>query len=420
MKNPDKSCTVFVMSSNYPRFSGDICGWFIHEISRQITLKGFCVTVLSPHADQLQTHQLMDGVAIRRFRYFFPPRFEKLVYGSGFLFNIRKHPFTFFTVPSFFVAEFLWACRILHRTRPRLLHTHWLVPQGLIGALLHYLTGLPHIATIHGSDLNVLKKNTFLHPVCRFITRNSSIITVNSRYMKQQLLEVAPGSERKVRVIPMGINPAQYRPASHTDMKQHHDAGHLILSVGRLIDWKGTGFLIAAMPAVLEKFPDTKLLIVGNGPERGALVRYAQGLDISDRIELLGTVTTTDLPSYYLSADVFVLPSITLKGKTEGLGVVLLEAMAAGCPVIGSNVGGIPDIISDGENGFLVPEQNPGALADRIIQIFSDAELRQKFRENAYERIAESFTWDKTGKRFSEVYSETLDQKEVSESGDIS
>jgi glycosyltransferase involved in cell wall biosynthesis len=174
------------------------------------------------------------------------------------------------------------------------------------------------------------------------------------------------------------------------------------------------------MPAVLERFPDTKLLIVGTGPEREALILDAQELGLRDRVELVGTVPTRDLPSYYLSADVFVLPSITLKGKTEGLGVVLLEAMASGCPVIGSNVGGIPDIITDGENGFLVPEQNPGAMADKIIQIFSDANLREKFRENAYERIGESFTWDKIGKCFSEVYSETLDQKNVSESGDIS
>jgi len=410
MKNPDKACTVLVMSSNYPRFSGDICGWFIHEISRQVSLKGFTVTTLSPHADQAKTLDLIDGIVIRRFRYWFPSRFEKLAYGSGVLYNIRKHPYAILTIPCFILAEFLWACRILHVNRPGILHTHWLVPQGLAGALLSRTTGVPHIATVHGSDLNILKKYTFLHPVCRFITRNSAIITVNSRYMKQQLLAVSPDCEQKVQVIPMGIDPVQFGSGSCTDMKQRHGAGHLILSVGRLIDWKGTEFLIRAMPAVLEKIPDTKLLIVGTGPERDTLIRLARELGLNDRVVLPGTVPPADLPSYYRSADVFVLPSINRGGKTEGLGVVLLEAMASGCPVIGSNVGGIPDIITDGGNGFLVPEQRPDILAEKIVRIFTDTELQEKFRRNGLISVHDSFSWERISEHFSAGYSAVLEQ----------
>jgi L-malate glycosyltransferase len=409
MENPDKACIVFVMSSNYPRFSGDICGWFIHEISRQVSLKGFTVTTLSPHGDQLKTRDLMDGIVIRRFRYFLPPRFEKLAYGSGLLYNIRNHPFAILTIPLFILAEFFWACRILYTNRPGILHTHWLVPQGLAGALLSRITGVPHITTIHGSDLNILKKYTLLHPVCRFITRNSAIITVNSRYMKQQLLAVSPECERKVRVIPMGIDPAQFDAASFTDMKQRHGAGHLILSVGRLIDWKGTEFLIRAMPAVLEKFPDTKLLIVGTGPERDTLLRLARELGLTDRVVLLGTVSPADLPSYYRSADVFVLPSINLGGKTEGLGVVLLEAMASGCPVIGSNVGGIPDIIENGKNGFLVPGEDETLLAERIVILLSNTILAEQFRQAGYETVRTRFTWEEVSRQFSESYDQVLD-----------
>jgi glycosyltransferase involved in cell wall biosynthesis len=197
-------------------------------------------------------------------------------------------------------------------------------------------------------------------------------------------------------------------------MKQRYGAGHLVLSAGRLIDWKGTEFLIRAMPAVLEKFPDTKLLIVGTGPERDTLIRLARELDLNDRVALPGTVPPADLPSYYRSADAFVLPSINRGGKTEGLGVVLLEAMASGCPVIGTNVGGIPDIITDGENGFLVPEQRPDLIAEKIVRIFTDTELQEKFRRNGMKRIHDSFSWDIISKDFSIVYDQVfVHQKKI-------
>jgi glycosyltransferase involved in cell wall biosynthesis len=203
-------------------------------------------------------------------------------------------------------------------------------------------------------------------------------------------------------------------------MKQKIGTKHIILNVGRLIDWKGTIHLIDAIPMVLQHAPDTRLLIIGSGPEKEHLVQRTHELSLEEKVKFLGKVNDDDLVAYYHAADIFVLPSVNKSGKTEGLGVVLLEAMASGCPVIGSNVGGIPDIITDGENGFLVPEQDPSALADRIIQIISDADLREKFQKDGYARIQESFTWDKIAERFSMVYSQVLDNKLSSESGDIS
>jgi len=413
MKNPEKSCTVFVMSSNYPRFSGDICGWFIHEISRCMVQKEFRVVSLSPHAQNSKVREVMDDVEINRFVYFFPERFEKLAYGSGILFNLKRYPVAFFNIVPFLLSELFWAMKIICRNQINIIHTHWLIPQGLMGAIIHRLTGIPHIATIHGSDLNLIKNCIFLKTLCRFIVRNSDTITVNSSYMKLQLLGISPSCKQKIQVIPMGIDPAKYTTDSYIDMKQRHGVGHLILSVGRLIDWKGTEFLIKAMPAVLERFPDAKLLIIGIGPERDVLMRQTRNLGLSDRIEFPGMVPAKDLPSYYRSADVFVLPSIIRAGKTEGLGVVLLEAMASGCPVIGSNVGGIPDIITDGENGFLVPEQDTRILADRIVRILSDGDLREKFRMNSYDRIEESFTWDKIAEQFSGRYKQVIRKKSI-------
>jgi glycosyltransferase involved in cell wall biosynthesis len=131
-------------------------------------------------------------------------------------------------------------------------------------------------------------------------------------------------------------------------------------------------------------------------------------LKLEDCITFLGTVNNSTLIGYYHCADVFVLPSIQKLGNTEGLGVVLLEAMASGCPVIGTNVGGIPDIITDGDNGFLVPERDSAQLAEKIIRLLSDAKLRETFRKNGYARIDESFSWDRISDKFASVYQQIL------------
>lgn len=404
MKNPDKACTVFVMSSNYPRFSGDICGWFIHEISRRIAQKGYRVITLSPHTQNSVFLETMDAVKVYRFVYFFPALFEKLAYGSGILYNIRKSPIAFLNIFPFFLSEFFWAIKIIRQNQVKIVHTHWLLPQGLIGAIIHRIIGTPHVATIHGSDVNLIKNFKLLKILCRFIVGNSDMITVNSSYMKQQLLSIAPDSAEKIQIIPMGVDPEKYHDVGNPDLNRKFESNRVILSVGRLIDWKGTIYLIDAMPLVLQRYPNALLLIIGSGPEMEHLVQRVHQLTLEENVTFLGVVSNEDLQAYYHAADVFVLPSINKSGKTEGLGVVLLEAMASGCPVIGSNVGGIPDIIRDEENGFLVPEQDPSVLAERIVRIFSDANLREKFRKNGHSRIEESYTWDTIAERFSEVY----------------
>ena len=408
MKNRVKACTVLVMSSNYPRFFGDICGWFIHKISRGIAQKKYQVISLSPHTQNSKVREDMDGIDVNRFIYFFPERFEKLAYGSGILYNLRNSPIVFFTIIPFVLSELFWALKIIQKHQVKIIHTHWLIPQGLIGAIIHYLTRVPHIATIHGSDLNLIKNNIILKIVCRFIVTNSDAITTNSSYMKQQLLSITPDSLQKIQVIPMGVDPQKYQNCDIINLKLKYEASNIVLSVGRLIDWKGTIHLINAMPLVVKRFPDTRLLIVGTGPEKENLVQRTHQLSLEENVKFLGIVSDDDLVKYYHIADVFVLPSVNKSGETEGLGVVLLEAMASGCPVIGSNVGGIPDIITDGENGFLVHERDPAQLAEKIISLLLDVELRGTFRKNGYAKIEKSFSWERISDQFASVYHQVL------------
>ena len=162
------------------------------------------------------------------------------------------------------------------------------------------------------------------------------------------------------------------------------------------------------MKDVTKNFPTAKLVIGGNGPEKGNLERLTEELNLKKNVFFAGYIEDIDLPEYYGFADVFCLPSINLNGQTEALGVVLLEAMACGTPVIGSDVGGIPDIIEDGYNGFLVPEKSPKDLADKIIELLSNRKLAEEFAANGLKTVREKFSWDRVIEKFRNVYEQVL------------
>jgi glycosyltransferase involved in cell wall biosynthesis len=206
----------------------------------------------------------------------------------------------------------------------------------------------------------------------------------------------------------MGIDPEKFRPGSDPDTKIRDLRGKIILCVGRLVGIKGIVYLIEAMPKILEHHPDSTLLIIGSGPEYASLVLRTKELKLEQQVRFLGVINHEDLLPYYQSADVFVLPSIIENGMTEAFGVVLLEAMASGCPVIGSNVGGIPDIIVNGESGFLVPERDSDALAAKISQVLSDDRIQKRFRSQGEMRVREYFLWDRIAEQYSGIYTQIL------------
>lgn len=400
---------ILFLTSSFPKNKKSYEGGFVFELVKRIAKKGFNPIVLAPHYPGGKIRDYWDTILIERFLYFFPSSLERLAYYPGIPYNAKKDLIAFLNILPFLVSEFFWALKNIFFSRHiSLIHTHWIVPQGLIGAIFHALTGIPHVSTIHGSDLSIIGKNSVLKSLCRFTVKNSDVITVNSSYTKEQLVTIAPESKQKIQVIPMGVNPQQFYDISNDQMKKKFQNNQIILSVGRLIDLKGTVFLVESLPYILNHYPNTLLIIIGSGPEEERLHERVESLSLKEHVTFLGTLNHEDLIPYYHLADVFILPSIFKDGKTEALGVVLLEAMASGCPVIGSNVGGIPDIIRDGENGFLVPEQNPEVLAEKITAVLSNRAMADRFRQEGYDIVQSRFSWDIISSQFTKVYERVI------------
>ncbi len=214
-----------------------------------------------------------------------------------------------------------------------------------------------------------------------------------------------------IAIVPMGVSPCFFREVRRHDAEGIGSASSQkrIVYAGRLIELKGVNYLVQALPGVLNNFPEAELIIVGSGPMKDDLVELSNRLNLGNKVVCIDKVPQEKLLEIYSSASLFVLPSIVnKKGETEGLGMVLLEAMACGLPVIGSNVGGIPDVIKDGETGLLARQKAPESLTEKITLVFSDTYLRQRLVENGYRFVKENFSWDVIAEKFIGIYRETL------------
>jgi glycosyltransferase involved in cell wall biosynthesis len=399
---------VCILTTSFPRFKGDSAGIFIYHLSAWLAQKGIQVHVIAPGDPVADYFEYWDNIHIYRFPYFFPLKYQRLCYGDGLLNNLRNSRLALMQAPFFILVEFFYLLYTLKKKKIDLIHAHWSLPQGLLGIMAKYALKIPCVTTLHGSDIFGLR-----HPLLRSLNKlsiaHSDVCTANSRATAAMARKIS-GLE-KPRLIPMGVNPVQFQKSTEVvDLRKKLQLnGEVILSVGRLIDLKGTDYLIKALARVLLEFPRAKAIIIGSGPRKNYLHNLTRDLQLSENIIFIDKVSQNELVKYYSIADVFVLPSIKNKtGEIEGFGVVLLEAMACGLAVIGSRVGGIPDIIKDEETGLLARPKNSRHLSEQIIRLLSDDHLRKTLALKAQRLIAKKFSWEIIAGRFIEIYQEVL------------
>ena len=188
------------------------------------------------------------------------------------------------------------------------------------------------------------------------------------------------------------------------------DAGtRWLVTVARLQRHKGMDTVIAALPAILARAPDVRYAVAGAGPDRERLEKLTHKLGLADRVRFLGGVTDQDLPALYNLASVYVGASRRSERLgVEGFGISLVEASACGLPVVAGNSGGIPDAVQDGETGFLVPPEDPAALADAICRLLGDATLATRLGGNGRRAVETHFNWDRVVRDLREIESQVV------------
>ena len=268
--------------------------------------------------------------------------------------------------------------RLLGRRRPSLIHAHFGI-EGVSALGLAMRLKIPLVTTFHGFDAT-LKTHAMLgspawfrYPLLRRkLAREGNLFLCASSFIRQKLLETGfPESCTHTHYI--GVDCQTIRP------RADFEETPLILHVARLVEVKGTRYLLRAFATVARKYDRVQLLIIGDGPLRRQLHALTASLGMRDRVEFLGAVPHVAVLSWMRKAAMLVLPGIrTATGREEGLGMVLLEAAATGLPIVGSRVGGIPECMLEGKTGFLVPERDEDALARRMAELLEDPVRRHR------------------------------------------
>lgn len=355
--------TLLVLASTYPRWAGDPEPGFVHELAKRLTQR-FRVIALVPHAPGARQRETFEGVEVVRYRYA-PERLETLVNDGGIVANLKRDRWKWLLLPTFVLAQAWGVWCLCRREKVDVLHAHWLIPQGLVAALLQLLPGrkVPFVVTSHGADLYALRGRA-LQALKRWVLARASRSTVVSSAMRETV--AALGADvGKVAVLPMGVDlqerfvPDETLPRSRSEL----------LFVGRLVEKKGLRHLLDALPEVLRVRPDVTLTVAGFGPDEAKLKAQVAALGIGHAVRFLGAVPQAELPALYRRAALFVAPFVQAgSGDQEGLGLVLVEAIGCGCPVLAGDVPAVRDVLSVDPNECLVDPRDAGSLAAKVLR----------------------------------------------------
>ncbi|SOD17928.1 Glycosyltransferase involved in cell wall bisynthesis [Fibrobacter sp. UWB16] len=399
---------VLVIGSVYPRFQEDAEVPWLRTSIAHLKKAGVEIQVLAPAYKGLKSHDI-DGTHVNRFRYA-PASWEILTHEEGAPSKMASKPWLQLLAIPYIINGFFQCIRICRKWRPDVIHAHWPFPHAYIALGAAKLFKIPLVLNFHGAELLLIRKKKWVKPLLKFAIGQAQAIFANSSFTAGKIKAL-----RNVNVewSPYGTTLEDNKDESGVILSETKDPVTIvphpvngkfkILFVGRHIERKGICYLIeAAKHLPRDKF---EIRIVGVGDLTEQLKQQAAAVNDGAEIIFTGKLSPEDLANEYKTANVFTLPAIVdHKGDTEGLGVVLIEAMELGLPIVASNVGGIPDVVVDGESGILVPEKDPVALADAFKRLEADPTLIQKLLAGARKRIEECFTWDGIIERQIEVY----------------
>ena len=260
----------------------------------------------------------------------------------------------------------------------------------------------PHFADYYSTDIVDIRQllykmlEVFDYRIEKSLISSSSVLSAVSQGVKLDLERYYPIETGSVRVFGNAVGDTFLQAGNSIFNKKDES---LILYVGRLDYHKGLLDLIESMKFVKRRVPEAKLVVVGKGPLLPKLVKRVDELKLQKHVEVKGPVPKDEVLPYYLSASVFVIPSYH-----EGLPTVLLEAMACGDAVVATDVRGNSDVVVSGKTGLLVPKKEPIALANAIICLLENPDIRERLAKNARKLIEEKFTWEKVADRVVEAY----------------
>lgn len=383
---------ICIIPTMFPKYKGDYYGSFVFDEAKMLVKKGFEVHVVTQHNPGIPYEEIVDGIHVHRFRWLEPKEFRALVHFKGIKDNFR--------LVTYLISLFFNLIMVIRKYNIDIIHAHSTIPTGLIGVIVAKIMKKPVFITAHGMDINNFENSSFFKRLITFSLKNCNKAIVVSSDLAKKISSLGIDPD-KIIVLRNAVDTNRFQPNNIKIIRKKHDIKDniLILFVGYLDTFKGIFELVDAFYDANKENRKSTLMIIGEGPKEDELKKKVFKLGLEKSVIFTGKISPTDIHKYYQSADIFVLPSYG-----EGLPLSVLEAMSCGIPVIASNVGGIPEVVKEGENGFIIPQKNEEILNEKLMVLIKDINLRKKFAENALKTIKQSFNVNNKTQKLIELY----------------
>lgn len=300
-----------------------------------------------------------------------------------------------------YAKQILLIWKKVRKHRPKQIHASRPLSEGLIGAIVSYFTGVRLLCFVHGEDINVAGTSRELRILTRFVLSRSKKIIANSSFTYDLLVHDWRVSKEKVVVMNPGIDCSRF---TTPPLEEKEHSSLTLFTAGRLQKRKGHDTVIKSIPVLKTLFPDVTYVISGAGDELENLKKIAIENGVTANVQFAGEVSDCELVELYRECDIFILANREIDGDVEGFGIVLLEAQAAGKPVITGCSGGTKDTLLNGKTGFLINANNEKELIDTIRCHLKTKKQREVIGKAGRDFVCGRFDWNHLSKVASDIF----------------
>jgi glycosyltransferase involved in cell wall biosynthesis len=398
---------IVMVASSYPRFAGDSVGSFMEPIAQGVAARGHEVHLVAPWHPKWNRPKIDRGVHFHLFHYAPVEALNTFGYAEGMRADVRLRASAIAVAPLALLAGWFKALRVAQKKRATIIHAHWVIPGGVIGAAA--AGSVPLVISLHGSDVFVAERHSLARIAARTAFNRARWVTACSEDLRSRAAALGADAGRS-NVIPYGVDSERFRPDADLRSRGREflaiaDNVPLVFAIGRLVKKKGFEHLIDAAAMLKSVHPDVRVAIAGDGDLETSLRARAHAAGVGDIVQFLGVVSHDVVPTLLAAADVAVAPSVhDDAGNVDGLPNTVMEIMASGAPLVATPAGGIGAVATDRVTARLVLERDVRALASAIDELLRDRPAALLMGRQAREFVCRHHSWARVAEDFETVY----------------
>ncbi|HEX55175.1 MAG: hypothetical protein DRO95_00190 [Candidatus Altiarchaeales archaeon] len=388
---------ICMLTTSFPRFKGDYAGNFIYELAKNLVRRGVEVSVVAPHHHETKGYEMMDGIKVHRFQYFYPKKFQRIAYDGGIPSKLKGSLVAKLQLPFFLISFFIKSLDVARSCD--IIHGFWAIPGGVISGIISQLLNKPNVITMYGSGMRIGARYQLLSKIIIYFLNSADYVTSDMEEMFNIAKEFGFDNKNS-EIIITGVDTDIFKPSNNSENKERK----IVLMVGSFRKIKGHDFVVRCIPRVLKECPNTQFIFTSDGPQLEDIKKRVEKLNVSENVVFTGIIPRDELIRLYKKADVFLLASPHQNASDTSL----YEAFSAGKAVVATDVGEIRNVAADGENILLAPYGDIEAYSNQIVRILKDDHLKEKLGLNARKLVLKKYSIDAAVNSYLTIYRKLL------------